>query len=119
MPFFRPPARSTEPDPAVRYRTSRASGERSAGIWYHQPGPHAAREASVIHPTAEVSPEARIGPDTRIWHYCHVREGATIGAECVLGRNVYVEDGAVVGNRVKIQNNVSVDRASRVVIACR
>jgi UDP-2-acetamido-3-amino-2,3-dideoxy-glucuronate N-acetyltransferase len=64
----------------------------------------------VIHPTAEVSPDARIGPDTRIWHYCHVREGATIGAECVLGRNVYVEDGAVVGNRVKIQNNVSVYR---------
>jgi acetyltransferase-like isoleucine patch superfamily enzyme len=64
----------------------------------------------VIHPTAEVSPEARIGPDTRIWHYCHIREGATIGAECVLGRNVYVEDGAVVGNRVKIQNNVSVYR---------
>jgi UDP-2-acetamido-3-amino-2,3-dideoxy-glucuronate N-acetyltransferase len=51
----------------------------------------------VIHPTAEVSPEARIGSDTRIWHYCHVREGATIGAECVLGRNVYVEDGAVGG----------------------
>ena len=64
----------------------------------------------MIHPTAEVSPEAQIGPDTRIWHYCHVREGATIGAECVLGRNVYVEDGAVVGNRVKIQNNVSVYR---------
>ena len=64
----------------------------------------------MIHPTAEVSPEAQIGPDTRIWHYCHVREGATIGAECVLGRNVYVEDGAVVGNRVKLQNNVSVYR---------
>ncbi|HZU06154.1 MAG TPA: acyltransferase [Chloroflexota bacterium] len=64
----------------------------------------------MIHPTAEVSPEARIGPNTRIWHYCHVRAGAIIGAECVLGRNVYIEDGVVVGNRVKIQNNVSVYR---------
>jgi acetyltransferase-like isoleucine patch superfamily enzyme len=64
----------------------------------------------MIHPTAEIHPEAQIGPDTRIWHYCHIREGARIGAECVLGRNVYVEDGAIVGNRVKIQNNVSVYR---------
>jgi acetyltransferase-like isoleucine patch superfamily enzyme len=64
----------------------------------------------VIHPTAEVSPEARIGPGTRIWHYVHVRERAVIGAECVLGRNVYVEDEVIIGDRVKIQNNVSVYR---------
>ncbi len=64
----------------------------------------------MIHPTAEVSPAARIGPGTRIWHLCHVREGAVIGAECVLGRNVYVEDGVVIGNRCKVQNNVSLYR---------
>src|SRR5262249_58037544 len=64
----------------------------------------------VIHPTAEVSPGARVGANTRIWHYAHVREDATIGDECVLGRNVYVEDGVVIGNRVKLQNNVSVYR---------
>jgi UDP-2-acetamido-3-amino-2,3-dideoxy-glucuronate N-acetyltransferase len=67
-------------------------------------------EARVIHPTAEVHPDTEIGADTRIWHYCHIREGARIGGECVLGRNVYIEDGAIVGNRVKIQNNVSVYR---------
>ena len=64
----------------------------------------------MIHPTAEVSPGARVGANTRIWHYAHVREDATIGDECVLGRNVYVEDGVVIGNRVKLQNNVSVYR---------
>jgi len=64
----------------------------------------------VIHPTAEVSPDARVGPNTRIWHYVHVRAGAVIGDECVIGRNVYVEDGVVIGDRVKLQNNVSVYR---------
>ncbi len=63
-----------------------------------------------IHPTADVSPAAHIGPGTRIWHLCHVREGAAIGAECVLGRNVYIEDGVVVGDRCKLQNNVSMFR---------
>jgi UDP-2-acetamido-3-amino-2,3-dideoxy-glucuronate N-acetyltransferase len=62
----------------------------------------------MIHPTAEVSPQARIGAGTRIWHYAHIREDAVIGDECILGRNVYVENGVVIGNRVKIQNNVSV-----------
>jgi UDP-2-acetamido-3-amino-2,3-dideoxy-glucuronate N-acetyltransferase len=65
---------------------------------------------TVIHPTAEVSPQARVGAGTRVWHNAHVRENAVVGEECILARNVYVEDGAVVGNRVKIQNNVSVYR---------
>jgi UDP-2-acetamido-3-amino-2,3-dideoxy-glucuronate N-acetyltransferase len=62
----------------------------------------------MIHPTAEVSPEARIGPGTVIWNHAQVRAGAVIGAECTLARNTYVEGGAVLGDRVKLQNNVSV-----------
>ena len=62
----------------------------------------------MIHPTAEVSPEARIGPGTMIWNHAQVRAGAVIGAECTLARNTYVEGGAVLGDRVKLQNNVSV-----------
>ena len=62
----------------------------------------------MIHPTAEVSPEAQIGPDTMIWNLAQVRAGAIIGAECTLARNTYVEGGAVLGDRVKLQNNVSV-----------
>ena len=64
----------------------------------------------MIHPTADVSPEACVGANTRIWGHAQVREGAVIGDECILGRNTYVEDGAVLGNRVKLQNNVSVYR---------
>jgi acetyltransferase-like isoleucine patch superfamily enzyme len=65
---------------------------------------------SNVHPTADVSPEARIGPGTRIWHEAQVREGAVIGAECSLGKGVYVDRDVVVGDRVKIQNRASLYR---------
>lgn len=58
----------------------------------------------MIHPSAEVSPEARIGPGTRIWHQAQVREGASIGADCTLGKGVYIDRGVRVGDRVKIEN---------------
>lgn len=61
-----------------------------------------------IHATAIVSPKATIGAGTRIWHWSHIREGATIGDDCVLGQNVYVAPTAVIGRGVKIQNNVSI-----------
>lgn len=60
-----------------------------------------------IHPTAEVSADAVIGPGTSIWNQAQVRERARIGSECILGKNVYVDAGVVIGDRVKVQNNVS------------
>jgi UDP-2-acetamido-3-amino-2,3-dideoxy-glucuronate N-acetyltransferase len=61
----------------------------------------------VIHPTAVIDPGARIGSNTRIWHFCHVMSGAIIGDECSLGQNCFVASGVRVGNRVRVQNNVS------------
>ena len=61
-----------------------------------------------IHPTADVSASATIGPGTRIWHLAQVRDDARVGAECILGKNVYVDAGVVIGDRVKVQNNVSI-----------
>lgn len=60
-----------------------------------------------IHPTADVSPDATIGPGTSIWNQAQVREGARVGARCVIGKNVYVDVGVVIGDDVKVQNNVS------------
>jgi acetyltransferase-like isoleucine patch superfamily enzyme len=60
------------------------------------------------HPSAEVEPGALIGDGTKIWHLVHVRGSATVGANCVLGRNVYIDADVVIGDLVKIQNNVSV-----------
>lgn len=60
-----------------------------------------------IHPTAEVSSEAVIGPGASIWNQAQVRERARIGAGCVIGKNVYVDFDVVIGDNVKVQNNVS------------
>jgi UDP-2-acetamido-3-amino-2,3-dideoxy-glucuronate N-acetyltransferase len=59
------------------------------------------------HPTAIIDAEAQIGEGTRIWHFCHVSDGAVIGDNCVLGQNVFLAPGVVIGNGVKVQNNVS------------
>lgn len=64
--------------------------------------------APFVHPTAIVDDGARIGDDTRIWHWVHVSGGAVIGRKCSLGQNVYIGSRVVIGDGVKIQNNVSV-----------
>jgi len=58
-----------------------------------------------IHPSADVSPEAQLGPGTRVWHQAHIREGAVIGASCIIGKDVYVDVGVRIGNNVKVQNS--------------
>ncbi|WP_067824750.1 acyltransferase [Actinomadura kijaniata] len=63
-----------------------------------------------IHSTAIVESGARLGAGTRVWHQAHVRAGASIGENCVLGKNVFVDSGVRIGSGVKIQNNVSVYR---------
>ncbi len=63
---------------------------------------------ATVHPSAIVDDGARIGNDSRIWHWVHVSAGAEIGSGCSLGQNVFVGNSVVIGNRVKIQNNVSV-----------
>lgn len=63
--------------------------------------------SAIIHETATVSPEAQVGAGTTIWHHTQVREGARIGADCILGKNVYVDFDVWIGDRVKVQNNAS------------
>jgi acetyltransferase-like isoleucine patch superfamily enzyme len=63
---------------------------------------------TLIHPTADISPDATIGEGTKIWHEAQVREGARVGRECVLGKGVYVDHHVVVGDRCKVQNRASV-----------
>lgn len=61
-----------------------------------------------IHSTAIVDEGARIGENTRVWHWVHVSAGARIGARCVLGQGVFIGNDVVIGDNVRIQNNVSV-----------
>ena len=60
------------------------------------------------HDSSIVDEPCTIGRGTKIWHFCHVMAGASIGEACILGQNVFVANEVVVGNRVKIQNNVSI-----------
>ena len=62
----------------------------------------------MIHNTAIIDENVKIGENTKIWHWCHVCKDAEIGKNCVLGQNVYIGPGVKIGNNVKIQNNVSV-----------
>jgi len=64
--------------------------------------------SSFVHESAIVDEGAVVGPNTKIWHFCHVSARAVIGADCSLGQNVFVANNVVIGNGVKIQNNVSV-----------
>jgi acetyltransferase-like isoleucine patch superfamily enzyme len=61
-----------------------------------------------IHPTAEVSPQATIGDGTKIWHQAHIREGAQIGSNCIIGKGVYIDFEVSVGANSKLQNGVCV-----------
>ncbi len=61
-----------------------------------------------VHASAFVADDAELGPGTKVWHFAQVREGAKIGADCVLGKGVYVGEGVTIGSRVKIQNNASI-----------
>ncbi len=61
-----------------------------------------------IHPSATIEENVSVGDGTSIWHLVHVRQGARIGAECVISRGVFIDVGVQIGNRVKIQNYVSV-----------
>ena len=63
--------------------------------------------AAFIHETAEVHSSALLAPGVRIWHFCHVMDGARIGAGSQLGHGCFVGRGVRIGARVRIQNHVS------------
>jgi acetyltransferase-like isoleucine patch superfamily enzyme len=63
------------------------------------------QDRPLIHPSAEVSPQAKVGAGSRIWHHAQVREGASLGINCILGKGAYVDAAVRIGNNVKVQNN--------------
>ncbi|HIE16639.1 MAG TPA: oxidoreductase [Dehalococcoidia bacterium] len=58
--------------------------------------------------TSILEEPCHVGEGTKIWHFCHVMPGVTIGKNCTIGQNVFIGRGVKVGNNVKIENNVSV-----------
>ena len=60
-----------------------------------------------IHPRALVETNA-IGDGTRVWAFCHVLAGATVGRDCNLGDHAFVENGVTIGDECVIKNSVSI-----------
>jgi len=60
------------------------------------------------HESSYVDEGAKIGDNTKIWHFSHVMPNAIIGMNCVVGQNVNIGSRAKLGNGVKVQNNVSI-----------
>lgn len=65
-------------------------------------------EKAMVHPTSILDEGVVLGDGTRVWQFCHLQAGASVGERCTLGQNVNLGPGVRVGNGVKIQNNVSV-----------
>lgn len=61
-----------------------------------------------VHPSADLEADVSVGPRTSIWHGAVLRVGATVGAECIIGRDAFIDEGVRLGDRVKVQNGALV-----------
>lgn len=61
-----------------------------------------------VHESSYIDDNVAIGKGSKIWHFCHVQAGATLGEKCSLGQNVNIGNNVKIGNNVRIQNNVSI-----------
>ena len=64
--------------------------------------------AYFAHPSSIIDEGCIIGKDVKIWHFCHLVAGCTIGDNCSLGQNVFVGSKVILGKNVRVQNNVSI-----------
>ena len=66
-----------------------------------------------IHPLADVK-STDIWPGTRVWQYCIVFRGASIGDNCNLCAHTLIEADVVIGNNVTIKSGVFLWDGTRV-----
>jgi acetyltransferase-like isoleucine patch superfamily enzyme len=61
-----------------------------------------------IHPTALIEANVQLGEGTSVWDNVHIRHGATIGVECIIGEKTYIAYDVRIGNRCKLNAMVYV-----------
>lgn len=61
-----------------------------------------------IHETSIIDDNVSIGKGSRIWHFCHIMSGSTMGENCSLGQNCMIGANVIIGNNLKAQNNVQI-----------
>lgn len=64
--------------------------------------PRARKPDYFVHPTALIEKDVRIGRATSVWDNVHIRHGASIGEDCIIGEKTYIAYDVKIGNRVKI-----------------
>ena len=59
----------------------------------------------MIHPLADVK-STNIGPNTAVWQFAVVLEGAVIGADCNINCHTFIENDVRLGDRVTVKSGV-------------
>ena len=62
--------------------------------------------ANRVHPTAMIENDVFLGKGTSVWDNVHIRIGAHIGEECIIGGKSTIAYEVQIGDRVKINSNV-------------
>lgn len=57
---------------------------------------------TMIHPTALIEANVEIGADSQIWDHVHIRQGARIGRNCIVGEKTYIAGQVQIGDQVKV-----------------
>lgn len=65
------------------------------------------------HELSDVKSSA-IGPDTRIWQYAIVLEGARIGSKCNINCHTFIENDVVIGDNVTVKSGVYIWDGTRI-----
>ncbi|MBK7342868.1 MAG: hypothetical protein IPJ06_07030 [Saprospiraceae bacterium] len=59
----------------------------------------------MIHPSAQVDTD-RIGPNTRVWQFAIILDGAQIGDYCNINCHTFIENDVVLGDQVTVKSGV-------------
>jgi len=62
----------------------------------------------MIHPTAIIHPDAKVGKNTKIGPYCVLGKGVKIGENCNLHSHVVVDGDVIIGEKTKIYSFASI-----------
>jgi len=61
-----------------------------------------------IHPTAIIEPGVTLGAGVSVWDSVHIRRGAVLGDQCIVGEKTYIAYDVRIGHRVKLNAMVYV-----------
>jgi UDP-2-acetamido-3-amino-2,3-dideoxy-glucuronate N-acetyltransferase len=61
-----------------------------------------------VHASADLESDVSIGPRASVWNGAVLRHGASIGADCIIGRDAFIDEGVHLGDKVKVQNGALV-----------